>query len=187
MDRVSQERTGDKGADGSSGAGFTLVDSLSSAFTSTSTTGAEVTGLTNALTTTHTYLFVYYLICRTAATGTGIDFGVNYDSTQSIIIADMLYQDTGATTSNGVADGTITGDGAEGVKAGSSTITETTTAPNLNGITGVASASEDFLVIIQGIIITTGDGNLELWVATDVASSQVDVRTGSSLTVIQTA
>ena len=175
------------GAAGAAGAGFTLVDSLGSAFTSTSTTGAEVTGLTNTLSATGTYVFTYYLICRTAATTTGIDFGVNFDSTQSIIIANMEYPDTGSTATSGNADGTVTGDGAELLMARSSTLSESTTAPNLNGITGVASASEDFLVTITGIVITTGSGQLELWSATDVVSSQVDIRTGSSLTIIKTA
>ena len=112
---------------------------------------------------------------------------MNFDSTQSIIIANMEYPDTGSTATTGNADGTVTGDGAELLMARSSTLSESTTAPNLNGITGVASASEDFLVRITGIVITTGSGELELWSATDVVSSQVDIRTGSSLTIIKTA
>jgi hypothetical protein len=172
--------------DGAAGTGITVADSLTSAFTSTSTTGAEVTGLTNALSTTGTYRFEYTLIVRTAATGTGIDFGINYDSTQSVIVSQMWYQDTGTSATVGTADGTVAGDGAELIIAGGSSITETTTAPNLNVITGVATASEDFLVRIEGIVVTTATGNLELWCATDVAASQVTIGIGSSLVVIKT-
>lgn len=191
IDRLHQARTGDKGdagaagADGTDGNGFTVVDSLTSAFTSTSTTGAEVTGLTNSL-SAGIYVATFYLICRTAAVGTGIDFGINFDSTQDVIVSQLSYQDTGTTASTGLADGTVTGDGGELIIGGGSVITETTTAPNLNVITGVGGASEDFMVIIKVIFKPTATGELELWVATDVAASQVDVRIGSSVTIIKT-
>jgi hypothetical protein len=172
--------------DGADGAGVTVA-ALANAFTSTSTTGAEVTSLTIAIGATGTYRFEYTLIAQTAAVGTGIDFGVNYDSTQSIIVATMYYQDTGTTATTGVADGTVTADGGELIIAGSSTITETTTAPNLNVITGVASANENFLVRIEGIVVVTATGNMELWCATDVAASQVTIGAGSALVLIKVA
>lgn len=163
-----------------------IVDALTGAFTSTSTTGAKVTNLDQALATGSTYLFHYTLICQTAAVGTGIDFGISFSGTQSVILAQMYYQDTGSSASTGVADGTVTGDAAELIIAGGSTITETTTTPNLNAITGVGGANENFLVVIEGLVITTSTGNLELYSATDVASSQITIGIGSSLVITKT-
>jgi len=172
---------------GAAGSGFTGVAGLGSAFTSTSTTGAEVTGLTIALSSTGTYVFTYYLICQTAATGTGIDFGVNFDSTQDVILANMQYPDSGTTATTGIADGVQTGDGSELLYGRSSTISESTTSPDLNVITGVTTADQNFLVYITGVVKITAAGNMEVWSATDVASSQVTIGIGSSVTIVKTA
>lgn len=189
VDKAFQSRTGDKGAagaDGANGAGFSVTKALGSAATSTSTTGAEATGLNSGSLASGTYVANYYLVCRTAATTTGIDFGVNFDNTQGIIVSTMMFPGTGQTATIGTADGTVQGDDGELMVEFGSAITETTTAPNLNVITGVATASEDFLVWISVVVTPTATGELELWFATDVASSQVDIRAGSSVTIIKT-
>ena len=190
-DRLWFSRSGDKGdtgTAGSNGNGFTVVDAITAAaFTTTSTTGSEVTALTNTLSATGTYWARYILLIRTAATGTGIDFGINFDNTNGVIVAEMRYQDGGTTASTGTCDGVVTGDGGEFIIGGGSVNSESTTTPNLNVITGVVSTTEDCLVTIDVIVATTASGDLELWCASDVNTSQVDVRIGSSVVIIKTA
>jgi hypothetical protein len=158
---------------------------LGSAYTNSTTTGTEVTGLSQTL-VAGTYRFSYSLICQSAATGTALDYGINYTGTMTTGVFRTSFGTTGTTTATGVADGTLstaTGNMVEHWSA----ITESTTAPNMGAHTGVASANENFLVSIDGTIIVSDGGDLELWVASEVASSQVTVGTGSNLLVIRFA
>lgn len=158
---------------------------LGADFTTTSTTASEVTGIgPMTVFAAGNYELTCTLVVRTAATGTGIDFGVNYTGTVTQMVNTLNYPDNGATTTNGTADGTITGDGAEAIVAHSSTLTETTTAPNLNGITGVITANEDFWVRIRSLMTVSDTGDIELWSGSDVAASQVVIRSGSYCSVL---
>jgi hypothetical protein len=50
----------------------------------------------------------------------------------------------------------------------------------------VASTGTDILCFIEGIIIVTGSGDLELWHSSETATN-TSVEVGSSLVVIRTA
>jgi hypothetical protein len=160
---------------------------LASNYTNNSTTGTEVTGLRMTGLQPGTYRYRYMLVCQTAAAATGIDVGVNFTGTQTLLVNQMRYQDPGSTTTGGTADGTLTGDGAEGIVAGGSSLTASTTAPNLNVLTGVTTANENFLMEVMGVVVVTVAGDLALWAATDVAASQVSIMSGSSVIVERVA
>lgn len=155
---------------------------LSSAYTNSTVTGTEVTGLSKTL-VAGTYRFSYYLIIRSAATGTGPGFGINYTGTATSLVATLYYQGTGTTASTGVVDDANTGVAAEQVIEGCVTITESTTAPNLNVLTGVGAAGADCAVFIEGVIVTSDGGDLELWANSETATVQIDVRAGSNLLI----
>ncbi|MCK7495198.1 MAG: hypothetical protein MZW92_31955 [Comamonadaceae bacterium] len=120
-----------------------------------------------------------------AATGTGVDFGVNFTGTQTSLVNQMMYQDSASTATGGIADGTLTGDGAEGIIGGGATLTVSTTTPNLNVLTGVVSANENFLAQVVGTIVVTVSGTFQIYAASDVATSQITIKAGSSLRITQ--
>lgn len=158
---------------------------LGSDYTNNSTTGTEVTGLSQTL-VAGTYRFSFFLVCRSAATTTALDFGINYTGT--ITAASCAWRTvigtTGAAAATGVADGTLstaTGNLMEHWSA----VTESTTAPNMGAFTGVASANESFIVEVEGNLVCSDGGDLELWVASEVGSSTVTLMTGSNLIVIR--
>lgn len=154
---------------------------LGSAYTNNSTTGTEVTGLSLTL-VAGTYRFVYHLIAQTAATTTGIDLGINYTGTMTTGVFRWHIGTTATTTTTGVADGTLNNN-AGAMMEHWSAITESTTAPNMGGNVGVATANENFLVVLEGTLIVSNGGDLELWAASEVASSQITIGTGSNLLV----
>ena len=155
---------------------------LGSDYTNSTTTGTEITALSKTL-AAGTYRFEYYLAAQAAATGTGFDFGVNFTGTQTLFTASLQYQDTGTSATTGVADDVVAADGGELIKAGGVNTALSTTAPNLNVITGVAAANTNVFVIVEGIIVVTVSGDLELWAASDVAASQIAVKAGSNVVI----
>jgi hypothetical protein len=118
-----------------------------------------------------------------AAITTGIDLGVNFTGTNTELVNQMMYQDGGSTATGGTVDGTVTGDGLELIIGGGASLTKSTTAPNLNVITGALAAGEKFLLIVEGVIIVTVSGDFELWAASDVAASAITIYPGSSVLV----
>ncbi|MEX2054608.1 MAG: SH3 domain-containing protein, partial [Candidatus Andersenbacteria bacterium] len=148
-----------------------------------STTATEVTGISTTL-TAGTYVFKYSLIVQSAATGTGIGFGINYTGTATKLVATEYYLGTGTAASTGTLDDAATGIASEQIIEGSAARTETTTAPNMNVITGVAAANVDNYVTIEGVIVVSDGGDLELWHNSDTAA-QSSVMTGSTLVVTQ--
>jgi hypothetical protein len=171
-------------ADGTWTSGPVTLVSLSADVSSTSTTGAEVTGLQAASLATGTYVFQYFLRCQSAATTTGFKFGVNFTGTNSVFVVTMRHISTGTTSGvTGITDGANT---AAQLVEGYSARAESTTAPNLGPTLGVDSTSSDVVYVIEGILVATGTGDLELWHASEVAGSSATVKAGSSLIVSKT-
>lgn len=147
-------------------------------------TGTKVTDLDIAL-EIGTYIFNYYMITRSATATTGIQFGVNFTGTGTPIEhfrfmdnATVINTDTHAMDDQGsLAFGTVQGM-ANRVK--------TTTAPNMGTTVGFATAATDTLCMIEGLVIVTVAGNLELWHSSETTTSTT-VEVGSSLMVVKTA
>jgi hypothetical protein len=171
-------------ADATWAPGPVTVITLAADRSSTSTTGAEVGGIDAPSLAAGTYVFQYFLRCQTAATTTGIKFGVNFTGTNSVFVAAMRHLTTGTTAASGISQGASS---AAQLVEGYATRTEQTTAPNLGPTVGVDTASADVLVFIEGILVATGSGDLELWHASEVAGSAATVKAGSCLILTKAA
>lgn len=158
-------------------AGPVTVVHLAADHAISSTTATEV--MQAPTLTAGTYVFEWFVVGQSATTTVGLKFGVNYTGTATTFVARLEWPATGAAATTGIVDGTIatlTGNTMEH----SSAITETTTAPNLGPMTGVATVNEDALYTIKGVIVTTGVGDLELWHGSETATSTT-VKAGTSL------
>lgn len=155
---------------------------LGSQHSISSATATEVAGLQVTLPGAGTYAFKYVLICQSSATGTGLKFGVNYTGTTTKVVAVARYPSTGTTASTGIADdvaAVLTGSLLEAMAARSLS----TTAPNLGPFTGVATANADLLVVVEGVIVVTDGGDLELWHGSEGAvATSVEVGSGVLVT-----
>ena len=158
---------------------------LASDYTNSTTTGTEVTGLSKTLGPGR-YRFLYVLELQTAATATGASFGINFTGTATRMGAVMWYYGTGTSASTGIIDDASAG-ATDGLIEGFATRTETTTAPNLGPLTGVAVQNVPNLVFIEGSIVVTAVGDLELWEASEVATSNTTLLAGSSVEILKVA
>jgi len=163
------------------GAAGDIKDTLTADYTNNSTTGTAVSNLTQAL-TAGTYRFSYWLILRSVATTTGAAFGINYTGTHGALTARFSYPGTGTSASSGIIQDDSAG-AIDQLVEQFCTRTKSTTAPDLGPLTGFLTANQDCLAFIEGIIVVTGSGNLELWAASEVASSEIRVQTGSNLII----
>jgi hypothetical protein len=162
-------------------AGATSVLSLSSDVTNTTATGAD-TGLTKTL-AAGTYVFQYVIRYQSAATTTGVMFGVNFTGTKTAFMATAALPTTGTTAVTALHDqATTTTPTIMGTVA---TRTVSSTTPNLGPWTDVDTANADMMVTIDGLIIVTVSGDLQLWHASEVAASST-VKAGTSLILTKT-
>lgn len=146
-----------------------------------STTATEVTGLQVSL-TAGTYTFKYSLICQSATTTVGLLFGVNYTGIASPFVVTLRDVSNSTTDATGIPHTDVLGGR---IVEGGIRITESTTAPNL-GITGVNAINANFLVIIEGVMVVSDSGDLELWHSSETATSTT-VMTGSAVVVTKIA
>lgn len=155
---------------------------LSSNFGLSSTTPSEVTGLTKAL-SAGTYLFDYMIIAQSAATTTGHKFDVNFDGTATTLSFWVEWLTAATTASDDVPDQDhVAAPG--GVMSAFSARSGGTTGTGQT--TDVDAANSDVLYRIQGLVVVTVAGNLELWFGCEAAAAAT-VMAGSSLRVTQTA
>lgn len=164
--------------------GAAARSALTADFTVASTTGLEVAGLTKTL-QPGTYVVSYHLIARSAATGTGLALGVNFQGTHTALVAHMQYPGTGATASTGIIDDDSAGATDQLVES-FVTRTESTTTPDLGPLTGFATADVDCYIYVAVVIVVTVAGDLQLWCANETGTTVVRLQAGSSIIVEQT-
>lgn len=164
--------------------GFPRVKRVGTVHTNVTTTGTKVTDLDLAL-EAGTYTYQYTLILRSATTTVGPMVGVNFTGTGNPRQIAQWADNTIALTdeSYGMSP---QGSKSFGFIAGMADSTKSTTAPAMGTTVGVKTAATDTLMIVQGIIIVTVAGNLELWHSSETATSTT-VEVGSSLVVVKTA
>ncbi len=166
--------------------GMPRITQLTSQHSIASTTGTEVTGLQQTL-EAGTYVFRYHLIIRQAtATTDAPQFGVNFTGTASKQNFVLSWPDasTALTASTGIMDNV--GIKTAGFMDAMAHNAFSTTAPNLGTTVGVAATAADHLCWIDGLIVVTASGDLELWRAAEGANAST-TEVGSSLVVIRTA
>ncbi len=129
-----------------------------------------------------TWKYKYTLIYQSAATTTGIGFGIDHTGTVGQIQHMWYHLTTGGAAATGIGDNdtaTAAGQLMEGKQESvDNTLIGSATA-------GVAVVNTDIMAILEGIIVVTGSGNLELKIASEVASSAVRVMADSTLELIK--
>lgn len=125
-----------------------------------------------------TWRFRYTLLYQTAALTTGIAFGVNHTGTVTKLRAQWQHITTGGAAATGVGDADTI------VVAGQ--LIEGKQDFGLNAVLGSASGgvdtiNRDIIAVVEGIIVVSVSGTLELKIATEVAGSAVRITASSML------
>jgi hypothetical protein len=124
-----------------------------------------------------TWKFRYFGIYQSAATTTGIKLFVNHTGTSAQFATVMYFPDNSATAATG------TGLGISGAAIGrvfsayAEAVKNTSSFPSV----GVVTANADIPVIVEGIIVVSVSGNLELKLGTEVDASAVRLMADSCL------
>lgn len=168
--------------------GMPRIKELTSQHSISSGTGTKVTGLDMDL-EIGTYVFKYTLIIRQAtATGDAPQFGINLGnsgvSSKQNFHARWADATTALTGQTGIMDNV--GIKTAGFIGGMAHNAYSTTAPNMGTTVGVAATAADIMCIIEGLIVVTTAGRLELWRSSEGANAST-TEVGSSLVVIRTA
>jgi hypothetical protein len=139
----------------------------------------EVTGLEVYL-EPGVYNFQYAIRWQAAATSTGAHYAINFTGTAAVYAATLMHAESTTAASTGAASQAGYAVTNSKLISGSGTRTKATTAANLGTSISVDAANSDMLDIIQGYIIVTAAGNLELWHGSEVAANTT-VKEGSAL------
>lgn len=159
-DQGIQGNQGPQGIQGPAGPGATVIKlTADQAFSLVALT--NVTNLSFAVTAGTLYRFRFDVIFRTAVTTTGIGLGLTYPAVTSMAAhARIPFAVDG---SDAVFEGEIT-------TSGDSVLT-----------TAVVAATTDYLAVIEGVILPSANGTVQLQARTEVAASAATVRNGSHL------
>lgn len=165
--------------------GMPRVRRLGSQHTIASATATKVTALDMTL-ETGTYNFRYYLICRSAGTGVGPQYGVNFSGTLTVTNFIMSWSDNTSAIGAEVHTMDAVGIKTAGFMSGMAHNAKSTTSPNMGTTIGVSATATDHLCFIDGSVIVTAGGDLQLYEGSE-DTTQVTTEVGSSLVVIRTA
>ncbi|MDB5222479.1 MAG: hypothetical protein JWN83_1146 [Chitinophagaceae bacterium] len=142
------------------------------------TTAAKITELDETL-AAGTYTFKYLIRYQSAAATTGVKFSVNHSGTVTAFVANVRWVDVSAVASTAAADqdeilstGAVVG--AFAARAKSTTGWGTTLS--------VDAANSDMLMIIEGLVVVTVSGDLQLYHGSEVAAATT-VKTGSTVII----
>lgn len=161
---------------------FNTIALSSDATANATTTAAKISGLDMQL-PAGTYIFEYFIRYQSSATTTGVKFSVNHSGTVTAFVANMRYVDASATASTGAPKQNMNATTA-GVM-GSYSARAKSTAADMGPSLSVDTINSDMLMIIEGLMIVTVSGNIELYHASETAASTT-VKAGTSLRVQRT-
>lgn len=166
------------GSSGAAGLYKTLQKLSANASANATTTLATV--MTTTGVGAGTWQFKYSVIYQAAATTTGVDFAVNHTGTVTKMVASHWFAATGGTAATGLADQ------QQSNTANSCEAKATRTINTKMGSTlGVDTLNADCHITIEGIIVISASGSLELRHASELAAStQVMAETCLELTLI---
>lgn len=144
-----------------SSAGISYVKLTSDLSSATVTTMADATGLTLAVLNGQYYRFRFLVLAQTAATTTGVKLSVTIPTVTRF-----------AATVTGLVS--TAADGTANIFFG-----HITSSDDAVTATGIPAATTDHLHIVEGVIVPSADGNVQLRMASEVAASGITVRQGS--------
>jgi hypothetical protein len=163
------------GSSGAAGPYKTLQKLSSDSSDQTSTTPAAV--MTTTGVGAGTWHFRYMGIYQTAATTTGIKLNVNHTGTTGQFQSLMYFPDSTATAATGIGRGLV--DNAVGKVF--SVYAEQSKDTSSVASVGVVTQNSDIPVIVEGLVVVTVSGSLELKMGTEVAASAVRLMADSLL------
>lgn len=143
------------------------VARLGATVSNSTTTAAKVTGLDLAC-GPGTWVFEYFLRFQSATATVGPKLSVNHSGTVTSFMALEQFLTTGTVDSTGVMDQDVTA--APTVMAGMAQRAKSTAATMI-AIAGVDTINSDVLILIQGLLVCTVGGNMELYHASETATS----------------
>lgn len=144
-------------------------------------TAAKITGLDLPV-GVGIYNFTYWLRYQSAATTTGIKVSVNHTGTVTTFMATTRHINAAATITNAPSqnENLTTAAPWQGHSARAKS-----TAAGMGPTLSVDAANSDMMMIVEGMMIVTVAGNLELYHASEVAASST-IKAGSQLVLIKT-
>lgn len=163
------------GSSGAAGPYKTLQKLSADSADQTSTTPGVV--MTTTGVGVGTWLFKYQAIYQSAATTTGIKLNVNHTGTTGQFQSVMWFMDSAATAATGVGKGLSTAAIGSVPSAYAERVKDTTSFASA----GVTDINADIPVFLEGIVVVTVSGSLELKLGTEVAASAVRLMADSCL------
>lgn len=167
------------GSSGAAGDYITIQNLTADSADITSTTPSVV--MTTTLVGVGTWKFKYTFIYQTAATTTGIGAAVNHTGTVTQFASHLKQVNTLATASNGIGEDLVSAAAGLIYEARPELAKDTVTFKTV----GVGNINTDILAVLEGLIVVTVTGSLELKVSTEVASSAVRIMADSMLELIK--
>lgn len=160
----------------------TISCHLSSDQSNSTVTPTEVTGLTINL-LPGTYYFNYLLRYQAAATTTGVRVSVAFDGTQTCLVYNIEFVSALSTASDANPDQDVAVATAGLVNAFAARASSTA---GIGTTLSVDTANGDMLMRVEGMIIVTVQGNIELWHGSEVAA-QSTIKSGSHVQLLKVA
>jgi hypothetical protein len=160
-----------------------IVGALSSNQADITGTGlVEIAGLTKAV-GIGTWQFRYMVLYQTTATTTGVEFVVDHTGTDTAFASNMSFGSTGGAAATGIADQV-----GVGTAAGIMETKTQRTAGARPGVTiGVDTINANCLMVIEGVIRVSVAGNLQLFMAAELAGLVCRAMAGSSVMLVKVA
>lgn len=154
---------------------------LASDATNSTLTPAAVSGLATTV-AAGTYLVKYWIVYRAAATTTGIEMYMQHTGTTSRLASTWYTLTTGGAAATGVGDQatTATAQMIEGKGQRASNVASGTTQ-------GVDTANADQFAVMEGLMVVTASGTLNLMYRSEVSGSAVSIMSGTTLVLTKVA
>lgn len=168
----------------SGGGGPVTVARLSGDVANATATAAKITGL-DTVVGPGTYKFEYWIRYQSSITGLGVKFSVNHTGTIVSFTVVLRYSGTGTTSVGDTADQQI--ENGVGTIYQAMAARAVSVAANLGPTVNTDAANSDLLTVIEGLIIVTVSGNIELYHAASSAAGTSTVKEGTSLILTQIA
>ena len=159
-----------------------ITKALSADLSNSTVTFAKVTNLDQAV-GVGTWHFKYILVHQSAALTTGIKFCVNHTGTVTVFVASSWWAEittaasTGAQSQAGAAVFGLRAGGSARAKSASVAIGQTISVDVINA---------DMMMIIEGLMVVTVAGNIELYHGSEVAAAST-IKQNSSLILTKIA
>ena len=159
-----------------------ITKALSADLSNSTTTFAKVTNLDQVV-GVGTWHFKYILVHQSAALTTGIKFCVNHTGTVTVFVASSWWAEittaasTGAQNQAGAAVFGLRAGGSARAKSASVAIGQTVSVDVINA---------DMMMIIEGLMVVTVSGNIELYHGSEVAATST-IKANSALILTKIA